>query len=675
MFSLALDREATRPRLLLFFAPADHPHRDAACATLAWLAEAEGMLFECYYESDHTGIHFGGGHPSHFSPADLRGGTVIGGRHFEALELIVTRFRCEVASLGQGIFLPALREAGVPVRSTSGDIATFYAEVFARSGVPVPSTLLVIGDGGRPQGIPLTPYAFPEVAYRRLLAISDGDIAAVTKLAGGRSLEGLWVPRLRAKAIAELGLDLRIVADSPDEESVAAQTVWMSRRWLERSRGFVLGDPELIGRWIPTAVREGWAALYGVPQSDAVDRMADRIAAHPVVFGRQQHDQDFFQLSRLGVAFQVIDPGRPPFPVVRKITGRIEASPVSVAEPPTEQLEAWANEGRVLATLLFWTGMIRELENLYALIEILTLTAAHAGLVVTTETYAHMRYPPLSLVTVPREAGGTAPRVELLLGDAGKGVLVAADCPPDRFASTLRESVRSLGEWLADDNLVPKGWWGTMDAQLRYVGAPRISAARTPPWFRIRYKPRSLITYVGGSGRDSRFDARASVRRSPLGRFFSPLRPYDAYAPGAPSRAVLAAVRAAGFEYAFTKSGAGATPRVAEGIDGLTVLNYTAGRWDGWTPFVTVNDESDLESAERKLLARARPGWLVSTVDSCLWTFSGHVWARGAELEGICRWIARGGRSGRLINVTPRTVARYARLLVERRQVERIRAV
>ena len=48
-----------RPGLLILFAPADHPHRDAVCATAAWFAAAEGLLFECYYDSPHSGVHYG----------------------------------------------------------------------------------------------------------------------------------------------------------------------------------------------------------------------------------------------------------------------------------------------------------------------------------------------------------------------------------------------------------------------------------------------------------------------------------------------------------------------------------------------------------------------------------------------------------------------------------------
>ena len=146
-------------------------------------------------------------------------------------------------------------------------------------------------------------------------------------------------------------------------------------------------------------------------------------------------------------------------------------------------------------------------------------------------------------------------------------------------------------------------------------------------------------------------------------QFFDTVRPYDDYAPGPTSRLVMETVRDTGFEYAFTKSAFGPVPR-ASTVGTMVVMNHTSGRWDGWTPFVTVNSLADLRLSERRLLNRRRPGWLVGALDTCLWAFTGPVWQRGQALYRICDWVAHGGSSGRLINVTPATVARYARILL-----------
>jgi len=648
-----------KPGLLLFVASADHPHRDAACATLAWIAAQEGKLFECYYGAQASGGHYGGGHPGHAPVAGLRGGTFTGGHHLEQLYLLLQLFECEAACLGPTLLDGALFESGVALRTRAGNIASFYQEIFATSSAEWPSRLLVVGDGGRPQGVPLGAYAFPEVFHRRLLAIAAGDPGAQSELGKSMDVEHLWDP-------ASTG-DL---AELPPGASVAAQTQWMAQRWEREGRGFLLGDPELVGRWAPTALREGWLPVFGLPQTDVIAALGARLAANDVVFGRQQDDRDFQELSRAGVAFQLIDPGRPPFPVVKAALCQPPLpppAPAHEAEPADAELRAWAGEGRVLSSPLFWTGMIRELENLYALADVFSLSGVAAGLILTSASFEYMPRPPLTLAYVPRELGGLAPRIEVLLASGGVGAFLESEAPPERFAETLRRSVEQLGQLLGGPERVPHGWWGVMDAALEPRRPPRLTPEPDAPYLRIRYRGSASASSESGIvAEDSpRSSLRRRIRESPLGGLFEPLRPFDSYRPGLPGRRVLEAVRDAGFEYAFTKAAFGTKPAVVTGVAGLTTINYTVGRWDGWTPFATINSLADLRQAEGRLLKSRRPGWLVGTLDTCLWAFTGPIWERGPRLRAICDWFAAGGDSGRLINVAPRTVARYARILAD----------
>lgn len=643
------------------------------------------MLFECYFDSAHSGIHFGGGHPAWYRPADLRGSTVAGGRHVEALHLLTVFFDCEAACLGPCLHEPWLRAAGIPVRSTAGDVATFYRELFANSKVTMPRRLLVVGDGGKPQGIDLTPYAFPEVVEKRALAVADGDDVDVVGLAPGARLEGLWLSAERVEVWAKRGCETFIGGGEARRSSVASQTAWFAERWSNWSGGYLLGDPELVGRWTPTAVRNRWLPLYGMPQADVIDLMAQSIARFPLLFGRQHHDSDFVKLSQLGVSFQVIDPGGPPFPVIREawpLPGLVRQHGTMVrngpgpndredAEPSDSQLRRWASEGRVLVTLLFWSGMVRELQSLYPLADVLSITGLRSGIVLTTESYAYMAGTPLEMLSVPADAGGLYPRVEPLITDTGCGVILAGEAPPHRFADALLTSMAGLRAELGDGAVLPRGWWAHMDAPLVEGAPPRVTFHADNPRLRIRFQARERQLAEPGDTRDvtrpqvARQALRDLVRESPLGHYLSPRRPYEGFRPGSPSRAVLEAVRAAGFEYAITKSGYGPVPRVVSGVDDLAVYNQTAGRWDGWSPFHTVNTLADLRQAERRLLRRRQAGWLVGALDTCLWAFTGPVWKRGCELYDVCRWVEQGGSTGTLVNVGPGTVARYARILAE----------
>src|SRR5260370_37720713 len=95
-------------------------------------------------------------------------------------------------------------------------------------------------------------------------------------------------------------------------------------------------------------------------------------------------DTHFIAWSRGGVAFPLIPPGRPPFPAIREASCPWPSPTRADDSPSDEQLEAWAREGRVLSTLLFWTGMVRELESLYALSDVLGLSGLRSGLILTT---------------------------------------------------------------------------------------------------------------------------------------------------------------------------------------------------------------------------------------------------------------------------------------------------
>lgn len=662
---LTSDDVDERPRLLLLLASAEHPHRNQVCATLAWLAADEGLMFECYFGARATGSHQFASGPFVFgNHAEMRGGTLVGGHHLEALLLVLQRFDCEAACLGKSPFDSVMEDAQVRFRSRSPDIARFYREVFDGSSVPWPDTMLVVGDG-RTASSPLGAFAFPEVVNRRLLAVAEGDDGAVADLRAGLRVETLWA---RATPADET-VDLR-----PDQtESPATETAWMAARWENETAGYLLGDGELAGRWTPTAVRRRWVPIHGAPQLEVIRKLAEPLRRHDVVFGRQYDDRDFLALSKLGTSFQLVDPGRPPFPVLGELPSAWP-EPAAPAQPDDAQLLRWASEGRVLSTLLFWTGMVRELECLYALSDVISLTQLSCGVVLTTESYAYMPHPPLTLTEVSQRSGGLAETVELILASAGAGATVESATPPERFASTLQRSVDRLAERLGGRDRVPRGWWPTMDAALLPRALPRLRLTPEAPYVRIRYQPKPLGPALPASASSGR-SVRGALSQSRVRALFEPQRPFSAFQPGSPRRSVLTAVRDAGFEFAFTLSSFAGPPRVVCDVPGIVGLTYTAGRWDGWTPFVTVNDLSDLRAAEKRLLATDRPGWLTGTIDASLWAFTGPVWERGRSLSHLCRWLAGGGSSGRIINTVPSTVARYARLLADRGMVDTLASV
>jgi hypothetical protein len=200
-----------------------------------------------------------------------------------------------------------------------------------------------------------------------------------------------------------------------------------------------------------------------------------------------------------------------------------------------------------------------------------------------------------------------------------------------------------------------------LDAALVPRQAPRIERQGLRPV--VRFTSRGEAPAPGEGEGPTRRDARGlagdTVRRLGLDRFFEERRPFDDRAPGPFDDAIAETVRAAGFEYMWTKAAFGEA-RPAARNDDFVALPFTAGNWDGWSPFYTVGAAADVAAAEKRLHG---PAWLASTIDSPLYLLPGELLERGSRLYELAALVAQGGRSGKLVNVTPNVVARYARLL------------
>lgn len=669
--------KGARPSLLLVLARADDPMRLATGPALAAAAERAGWAFECYYDAPRRGRHFGSGDPADAPPGDAQGGLVAGGGHVERLLWLARAY--EIAALGDpgALLWPALRGAGVTALARTDDPAELYAAALERLGLDVPDWALVLD--GRAQGpadVVTGAYLYPALlAGPPALALEAGCGAearsALARL-GVREFHGLGLEPERAAAFpGGLDSDERLDVTA----GYAAFTSGLAERFAAWGRGLLLGDPELVAAQLPKARRLRLVALHGRPQVDVVRRAAARVAsAREPVFGRQWDDRDFFALAEAGRGLQVLDPA-PPFDAARALAELAPLpDPPASPEPDDEQLRRWAQEGRVLATLLLWSGMLRELDCLPRLIDLVAATGLRAGLVITAETVEHAGGGLLGLLATPVERGGVLGHLELVLGSTGRGVAAEAHLRPQSLTESLAEA-RSAIAALLPEPMVPEGWWPLLDSRLvarRELPLERRRGALPAVRLAPRARPQGGALASDASSAEPppprRADARAlvgaAVRRAGLGAMLDERRPFDGQRPGPFVPAVAEAVRASGLRYMWTKTGFGRPqPQFLPG--GFVALPFTAGNWDGWSPFYTVGSAADVRRAERGLLRARRAGWLASTVDSPLFALSGEIWERGGQLHEIARLLAAGGGSGELINVVPRTVARYARVVAD----------
>ena len=695
-----------KPRLLLYITTDSNPARNAVAATLAWAARRANWYFEVYYDAYRLGEHYGGGDPDLAPEGMLTGGTLVGGRHHERLYLLLHRFDTLVVTSGPVAFDAALRQLGV-ARLEPSNTHDLYEQVFAALRVELPTLCVVVDAAPTATLTGIDAYGYPEIVERSALAFEASTVTpemarwlAEHHIADVRTL---WLgaqrrdhlQRTLAPALGESGLAALDEVERAD--TFQSVTERLARRWLDQfPGGWILADPLTVSAWLPEAVRERRLAVYGKPQREIIRRLSAELqATDAAVLGRQYEDGDFFDLSSLGVAFQLIDPGRPPFPVLR-FAGYDWASaahpqlPLAEADPDDAQLRQWAREGRVLTSVIFWTGMIRELENLPRIVDLVALTRLKAGLALTVQAMEYQPETALEALSVPLAQGGVYPHLEPLLASCGLGASIESRMPSGRLSAYLSAANRKMDELGIPPAWRPTGWWATMDPDMLPLRKPLLPVtpklAAHAPFVRLRYTAPSSQRYDDADAASSSTTpataaaaeiaapASALSRKQRIGAWarahglseaLDPYRPYELFAPGPLRTDVIEAARAAGLRYVFSKAGFGAPPRVLALSDDFIAMNYTVGRWDGWTPFETINDIEDVRVAERRLFARRQPGWLVGTFDSCLWTFTGPVWQRGAALHQIATLLARGGDSGRLINVTPRVVARYARIVAE----------
>jgi hypothetical protein len=636
---------------------------------LAAAAGRAGWAFDCYYDAVRAGRHFGGPIPENAPMGWAAGSPFAGGSHHVKLLWLASRFELIAVGDPASSLLPALEAADAELLALTDEPSRIYEAAFDALGLNIPSRLIVID--GRPQGpagLIVAPYLYPAfVADEPALGIDvTADEQQVTRLEalGAGDVDALFVDKGRSAAFPR-----QLEVPPAEHSSYASLTATVAARWETWGAGVLLGDPELVGAQLPKAVRLRLLPLYGRPQIEAI-RNSERTVrtGREPVYGRQYDDRDFFELARLGHGFQLLDPS-PPFDAATAVPPSFPAlASAGELEPDDDQLEFWADEHRVLVTLLFWAGMIRELDCYGPLFDLVAETGLRAGLVLTTEAVEHAGGTPLSLLAIPHGRGGVLGLLEPLLASTGRGVAAEALLPDGVLATALTEA-RDASARVLPSELVPRGWWPLLDAPL---------VTRRPRPLEMRSGRPALIvprrsadehgarTHDPASQHNLRDFASAAVRRVHLQDLFSERRPFDLARPGSPDDRVVAAVRSAGFRYMWTKTSFGrCKPRLFD--DDFVTLPFTAGEWGGWSPFYTVAQASQIRRAEHRLLRSGGPGWLASTIDSPLWLLPGEFREHGHQIHQLAVLAANGGASGTLVNVTPNVIARYARVLARRR--------
>lgn len=475
----------SRPQVWMLLAHLDDPLVPLVLPTVAWMAADAGALIECYLESRRSG--------ELFAPT---GSMVVSGQHHQAWNYVHARAEVHYIVLGEPqVFASSLALMGEVIAAGVEPLA-IYRQLLARPGVGQPAGLALLptapvaAAGG---DFALATYLYPDVCFARRLAVAAdcSDHPGLPRAAFHVPAPADWE---QADAVAP-------------GEGPADLTTRIATRWRHAARAVAFGDPAAIRSQLAWHCRARRVALWGprrgmraqdVRISSYVEDVSTANAAAadlavaldaPAILGRQTCDGDLMAWSRRGLGMEIIDPGRPPLPVVDALPHPWRAGAQTAdAAPDDAELERWAGERRVLSCLLVHSGEIAHNEAMLALCELAERFGTRLG--IATCVGRHRTCPQQwELIACARERGGFQGLVEPLLYGNGWGVMAEALCPPALLSARLRSSLEEISR-IAGPGAVPRGHYSFLDTDLETLEAP-------PPALHRAYADAGLAFEIG----------------------------------------------------------------------------------------------------------------------------------------------------------------------------------
>ncbi|MFW6061734.1 MAG: hypothetical protein ACOC93_02895 [Planctomycetota bacterium] len=597
-----------KPPLWLLISHMDRADVAPGMSTLAWMAQDEGALLECYLHARRDGRLFA-----------RTGSTVLGGHHHQQFNYLCAAFDVRPILLGPAsLWASSLAVFGLEPLAAADSLPELYDSLLAHPEAGRPEAVLVCPDAPEQvdgQELDLRPYLYPEIVFRRALGLATGDARSIVDRDawGNLPVRDVALTDAQRNSLREAGVESRPVQEE-EPSDYAAFTLRLAQRWKNRSRGVAFGDAAAILSQIPRLCREKRIAAYAPivrvspadvrvsEYTDATSAIVDDVAdlaeelGEPTLVGRQTCDGDILRWSRRGIAIEIIDPNRPAFPVVaeRAQPWAQRDVPFDADEPDDEQLQRWADEGKILTSLVWHSGEPAHNEAMLNLFDLAARTGVKMGMGVLLSRYRTCPQQ-WELLSVPREDGGVRGLIEPLLHCGGMGILAEADCPPDRLAEHCRRAMDGIRE-IAGQAGTPRGYYAFLDTDL-------LTLRRTSD---------------------------------------------DAYA----------AIRDAGLEYVVSSAMPGRNRLVHHSSD-FVAINQTSRSVCPASPFVRITTVEDLTEYAPK----TRPGWLIGSLDAPVIAFDPYIWRHGRRLLDIVEFIRD---SEHLQNVLPGTIARYATILQQR---------
>ncbi len=539
------------------------------------------------------------------------GSSMIGGQHALRMGRALAAFRTTVVRLaGVSVFDSMVRTGAERVVEGPDDLPGLYATVAKELGVKMPSVAVAFEQGK----VPLAAY-YPECSTRKALAVPLG------------------LPAEQIERLRELGVNTVWTVAKPDADVSAWQALQVKQaldlglddpnlavveRYAADATGIDTLEPTVASYLLPFCIREGRLILaYGRRGPEAErrrDQMLRLTADKPQTYalGRWYGDPQLLPLAARPMGYNVAEPHRHILSVFSRhpVTLPQPAKSWIDLEPSDEQLRQWAADGKILATWVLHSGELSHNDSVLTFYDWSAMTKVKIGSGVHWQRY-HWDPDAVEPMHVPVGEGGVLGLVEPVLHATGAGIIWETAADPQRLAALMADSRQKMAQVAGE-----------------------------------RFAPRGVYCFGDHHGQAQ-----------------------DAVAPGAAQLALWKAVKDAGFEYLITSILPGDS-RVLYRDGDFVVLNQ-AGRWHSASPFVR-GDPATFAAVEQKFAAAGQPGWLVGALDCPIHGSPIYVGrAYGGKnpqprINEFYDYVQRGGATGKVLSATPRTIARYARLIADR---------
>ena len=484
-----------KKKMLMFISQLEMAEVSVIIPTLSWVAEQAGMVFEAYLGSERDGLLFA-----------KTGSTVLGGNHFQQFNYLNAYYDIYYFVYGTiSLFDSSIQAFSKNVIVRAESIREFYCGVQDYFGLKEEKIVLFgteyINDGTTSREF--FPYFYPEVLFQQAWGyIGQKDD---------------FPPEKIVSEIAPL-------SNTTGVETLSAE---IAHRYEKQANGVAFGDPDAILSMMATLCRDKYVALYGAANPKKLKdievsayteqytcamediKQLTKATDNYVLVGRQIGDGDLFEWGKHGICIKIMDPNRPAFPSVSTIPYRWANTERcwDENEPSDEQLMQYAQQGKILSTLVWHSGEMAHNEAMINLMELASFTGIKMGIGVHAARY--QTCPQLwELLSVERSQGGVWGLIEPILHCGGMGVMAECGCPPEALKRHCVRAMKEIEE-IAGKAGMPKGYMAFMDTDLKTltqlhpelyhaveeVGLDYFISSALPGRNRILYQGKSMVAF------------------------------------------------------------------------------------------------------------------------------------------------------------------------------------